>query len=1122
MSHAPIPPIHVGATAPESFTVLQHRIVAAEEQTDVLIQELEDLGFGIEDIGASKIGEPNSHRPVSPFHVRKAFGTENDVLWKNYESLVSRVCRLESVMQTMKLNIFRIHTAKELNPEHSGFLVDRLAAMQEEHIQELKKMQREIMRFRQQLSDVSEEKEAAQEEIERLSAALEMATATKRDVAVAAEELKATKSRMSRRLQEMRNELVQEMSLRKALEESHINLLQRVQDMEKTVEIERKQVSVLQQDILTLRNDGEITQQRLQLEQQKTSDLEKIHKQLKIESDRMILVLQFWLNEPWFSVSMLSDSADAKESTISQMADEGKKTQLMLSKQQEENSNLHSEIASMKDVAEKVQALNDQLDTQCTKLSDALRSISMENAKLITEHQASLKAEQEKMREKLQEQDLLLDAARANISAELQSAVNEKQQLKAELETLRLEHAEIQRKFETVEEKATAQKMLLESAITHLKEDLKTAVNECEHTKLEKESLLDQTNGIIDKITEEKNKFEKQTTEYQLKVDALTAALKKQEEENAHLVERLSAIEHQQHAQEQVEHILVELTESKSKLAYDKGRLQARVEQLQEELQCMSEANSENVRLQKFNTVLDTKYTQINAEFNTYKINLQRLEAQFRQAQLVLKQKEDDFATAIKSRDEALQEIQKLKECIEVMEEKETNKIANFQQNLTDSKQDNSQMAVTLENVLASHAKLQQTVEKLQRELGQRDAEINYLQQDKSQAQMILQRLQAELEDLQNKLATQHNIQVNPLHKGLEVARQDKKKLAHSLEQTLHTSNTLRIKLNQLQEEIDNKEHQQQQLLHNREQELEGAKIESKIFTERIEALKKQFQCEREVARKASQKEIAELRKSLSDATSRSAEVSRANRELRLKVAEFEKIIKSQKARIKDQKTQLKHHMETKTTNAQNTERIKEFETDLKQMETIKELYQKKNYEQAEMIQKFMTEMQSLQEELQNVAKSQYEAASLYKQQELQLKKEHKLSQELRNKCQILEMKVKSLQTCKELTEQKLKEASLESQQVRANLEEAHQWFKSKFDSLQAELIKMRGMDPSKEKLYEGDNLMKTGTEELCSASKQRAKDTKVTAVKIPSLSRWETKQELKLLSRKYHADMPK
>uniref|UniRef100_UPI00398F8097 coiled-coil domain-containing protein 150 isoform X2 n=1 Tax=Pristiophorus japonicus TaxID=55135 RepID=UPI00398F8097 len=1049
MSHAPIPPTHVGATAPESFIVLQHRIITAEEQMQALIQELEGLGFGIEDTGASKIGDRDSHRPVSPFHARKAFGTENDVLWKNYESLVSRVCRLESVIQTMKLNVFRIQTAKELNPEHS---VDRLAAMQEEHVQELTKIQREIMRFRQQLNEVSEEKEAAQEEIERLSAVLEMATATKTDVAVAAEELKATKSRMSRRLQEMKEELAQEVSLRKALEESHIHLLQRVQDMEKIVEIERMQVKVLQQDSLTVRTNGQITEERLQEEQQKTSDLEKMHKQLKIESD-------------------------AKESIISQMADEGKKTQLMVHKQQEENANLRSEIASLKDVAEKVQALNDQLGAQCTELSGRLCSISMENAKLITQHQASLKAEQEKVEVKLQEQDLLLDAARANISAELQSAVNEKQQLKNELEALRLKHTEIQQKFETVEKKATAQKMLLESAIAHLKEELKTAVNECEHIKQEKESLLDQ-----------------------LDVDALTAALKKQEKENGHLVERLATLEYQQ----------------------------TRVEQLQEELQHMSDVNSENVQLRKFNTVLETKYTQINAELSTYTIDVQRLEAQFKQAQLVLEQKEEDFAMAIKSRDEALRETQKLKRHIEVMEERETQKIANLQQHLTDSKQDHSQMAMTLENVLVSHTKLQQTVEKLQIELGQRDTEINGLQRDKSHAQMILQRLQAELEDLQGKLATmetQHNIQVLPLRKDLQVARQDNKKLACNLEQTLHTRNTLQIKLNRLQDELDNKECQQQQLLHSREQEAEDAKIESKMFIERIEALKKQFQSEREVARKASQKEIMELRKGLDDATFKSAELSRANRELRLKVAEFEKTIKCQKAKIKDQKIQLKHYLETKTTNTQNTERMKEFEADLKQMETIKEQYQKKNYEQSQMIQKFMTEMQSLQEELQDVAKSQLEAASLRNQQELQLKKEHKLTQELRSKCQNLEEKVKSLQSCKEVTEHKLKEASLESQQISANLEEAHQWFKSKFDSLQAELIKTRGMDPSKKQLYDGENVIKTGTQELCSRSRQRAKDMKVPTVKIPSqssLNRWETKQELKLLSRKYKADVPK
>lgn len=52
-------------------------------------------------------------------------------------------------------------------------------AMQEEHLQELKVVQLEAMKLRQQLSEAKEDVEKAQEEVQRLSAALEIATATK-------------------------------------------------------------------------------------------------------------------------------------------------------------------------------------------------------------------------------------------------------------------------------------------------------------------------------------------------------------------------------------------------------------------------------------------------------------------------------------------------------------------------------------------------------------------------------------------------------------------------------------------------------------------------------------------------------------------------------------------------------------------------------------------------------------------------------------------------------------------------------------------------------------------------------------------------------------------------------
>lgn len=49
-----------------------------------------------------------------------------------------------------------------------------------------------------------------------------------------------------------------------------------------------------------------------------------------------------------------------------------------------------------------------------------------------------------------------------------------------------------------------------------------------------------------------------------------------------------------------------------------------------------------------------------------------------------------------------------------------------------------------------------------------------------------------------------------------------------------------------------------------------------------------------------------QLRKALEDLSSRSGDLSRANRELREKASELEKVVSNQKARLRDQKTQLK------------------------------------------------------------------------------------------------------------------------------------------------------------------------------------------------------------------------
>ncbi|XP_014426371.2 coiled-coil domain-containing protein 150 isoform X5 [Pelodiscus sinensis] len=934
----------------------------------------------------SKPGEaPPSHRPLSPVRARASFVGENAVLWRNCDSLVNRMCRLESVVQTLKLNLFRLQTEKELNPKHAAHLEQRMNAMHEEHLQELKVVQLEAMKLRQQLSEAKEEVEKAQEEVQRLSAALEIATATKTNVAIASEELKTTKHIMNRRLHELREQLSQEASLRESLEESQATMLQHVQDMEITVESERQQVQVLQQNCHGLHKDVQFAQERLKKEEERTAQLGQECTHLKAD-------------------------LDSRNYIISQLSEEAKNAQLSFSKEHEENVHLRSEITALRETAEKVQALNDQLNQQCSELSVTLRSVSMENAKLISEHQAMLKAEQERMTQKLQEQDLLLDAARANIIGEVQSVQNEKAQLQKDLEALRTEHAGCRQKACLPEDMTTTQKVLLESTIVRLRGELETAVKGRGDLLMEKERLQ------------------------------------------------------QEHAQQQVEQVLAELTDSKNKLAYDKGKLQNKVQQLEEEMQSLADARSENNHLHKLNTALEIKYTQLSIELGSVKMNMQQMEAQLKQ-------------------------------------------MAKLQHQLQEAKEDNNKVTAVLENVLASHSRMQAALEKVQTELGCKDSEITGLRKDRTQSQQKIQRLEAELEQCQAKLLvidSQHNSQVDPLCKALDVARADNKKLALSLEQALQANSTLQSKLIHTREELDRKEIEHQQLMACREQLIEEAKMEEKVYTERLEALKKQFQTEREATRKANYRESAELKKALEEASSKSAEVSRANRELRQKVMELEKSLVNYKGKLKSQMSQIRQYMTSKANNIQNTQKIKEIESELKQMELIKEQYQKKNYEQALSIQKFMTELTSLQSDMQTLAKNQHEVATQNRQLETQLEMEQKVRQQLENQCQKLEDTVKHLKKCKEETEQKLKEASVESEQITANLEEAHRWFKSKFDSLQLELMKNKQQNIPSEGNY-GKEMEKEKT------------------VKLPtqaSVNRWETKQQLKFISRKYQAEL--
>ncbi|XP_075385361.1 coiled-coil domain-containing protein 150 isoform X1 [Tenrec ecaudatus] len=407
----------------------------------------------------------------------------------------------------------------------------------------------------------------------------------------------------------------------------------------------------------------------------------------------------------------------------------------------------------------------------------------------------------------------------------------------------------------------------------------------------------------------------------------------------------------------------------------------------------------------------------------------------------ILEKNEEELCLAVRCRDAALKESQKLKGDLEALEERENKKVGNFQRQLAEAKEDNCKVTIMLENVLASHSKMQGALEKVQIELGRRDSEIAGLKKERALNYQRVQKLEAEVDQWQARMLVvdaQHNKEMEPLQKAIDIAREDNRKLAMSLEQALQTNSHLQSKLDDVQEKLESKELEQQKLESFKERMVEESKMEAELHAERIEALRKQFQTERETAKKAAHRETTE-----------------------------------------------------------------QIEQELRQMELIKDQYQKKNYEQSLSIQRFVSEMTNLQNEMQLLARSQYDASARNKQQEIRLEAERKIRQELESRCRELEETVRHLRKCKEATENKLKEASVESEQITANLEEAHRWFKCRFDGLQLELTKNR-------------------LQRLPREDRWQQEDEDVRHHVMPNqsaLHRWETKQNLRILSKKCHSD---
>ncbi|KAF0030259.1 hypothetical protein F2P81_016990 [Scophthalmus maximus] len=262
-----------GATAPDTLTLLHRRLLLAEEEAEGLIRDVGMLGVSPDDILGSR-GAP------SPPELRRVLGDES-MLWRHCDSLVSRVCRMESLLQTLKLTIFRLETERELDPPHTAHLTQQLVALRQQREEEQRACRAEVMKLREQLRQADQERDEARTDAHSLWETVEASAAAKVDVALAAEELKIVKLEMSQKITEMKEQMRQESARSNEATKSQSRLLLRAEEMEAEAELKRRQAELLQSDRRVLCAEVKTSRRQLEEERERGRRLEELCGQLE-------------------------------------------------------------------------------------------------------------------------------------------------------------------------------------------------------------------------------------------------------------------------------------------------------------------------------------------------------------------------------------------------------------------------------------------------------------------------------------------------------------------------------------------------------------------------------------------------------------------------------------------------------------------------------------------------------------------------------------------------------------------------------------------------------------------------------------------------------------------------
>ncbi|XP_030842858.1 coiled-coil domain-containing protein 150 isoform X2 [Strongylocentrotus purpuratus] len=1022
-SKAVLPPSRLRRSSPETTVhLLQKKLDVAEKETIGLVHKLSGLGFNgssrLKNGGGEQRGDSsmNSPDPIQPFIPRSA---ETEVLHKNYQTLVSRLCRNESQIQTLRLNFCSVQTARDLAKKEAGTLKEQVDVLAETHHAEVGRLNKELERTKKECRDAGVARKASEDEARRLQAALNDAAYTNSDFTVGFEDIQIAKQKLAKRVNELREELGREVSLRGSLEDSHAMLLQRTCEMESILESERREVESMNENCIELRHEGARLMEEKNQESARRKAIEEALTTLKAE-------------------------LASKDVKVAELLEQNKVFASALAASKKTCSDLHTEVEKQATLVIDTQTLLVQVQSE----RETLQEFVQKNTPHPSQEEQSVVAG-------LESRINLLEKQKQDYESRLSQERQGKQSVQSS--SSRIEEQLISAKLKLSEKETIHQNEMasLEHAIGVVKDELNEALKEKEAVLRSKDSLMDEVNQAVDSMTEERRSVQEKIIQAQAEVTNLTRHKEAAEQDNSQLRERISILEQHQSAHQKVESTITELLDSKNRLAYEKGQLQNRVEQLQRDMKSMDNVHADASKLKSINADLEAKLREAKRELTEGKQNLQHMENVLKQEHANASRKEEDFSLAIQVRDSALKDAEKLREELEALKRREKQKTTTLQKNLSDARSDHNKMAATLESIMTSHGQLQVVVETFQTEMGQRDHELAALRQERQSHKRSTEKMQREVTRLQEQLAameTADSNQLASLNIDLTKAAQSQTKMATRLQEALATVSKQQVALEGLQGELDKRAAQYHILSDTRQHEKEESHRIKEELAGKVESLKQQLKSTRDSNQKKLTLELSELRQTHTDSKSRAEKLPKENKELLSKLDDVEQKHSKLKIRLASQKTQLDQFRNTQRSNKDLETQLLQIQDQLKEMEQTKTEYAAKNRDQSRTIASFMDQMSGLQRELGSLSEIQKEESYQSRDKVRKLEKDAEKASRIQKENAKLKKQLRETEEKTLATEEKLAEASNESLQISNHLQEAHDWFQSRYSSLQKAL----------------------------------------------------------------------